>query len=82
MGHYHFFEMDQSHVGAVINHYRSTGANDHILCALSGQMTPNQKEKARRQAKLDTKQYIDILTTRILHLQMNILINSTRRQES
>ena len=62
MGHYHFFEIDQSHVGAVINHYQKTGANDHILCALCGRMTPNQKEIACKQARLDTKQYIDTLT--------------------
>ena len=62
MGSYHFFDVDQSHVGAVINHYRSTGANDHIVCALCGRMTPNQKERAREMSNLDTKMYIDLLT--------------------
>ena len=43
MGQFSFFEIDQSHTGRVINHYWSTGANDHTLCVLAGKNTPTQK---------------------------------------
>ncbi len=56
MGQFSFFEMDQLHIGGVINHYQSTGANDHILCVLAGCFMPKQKEIAHRQSELDTKQ--------------------------
>ena len=47
MDQFSFFKMDQSHTGGVINHYQSTGANDHILCALAGKCAPKQKEIAQ-----------------------------------
>ncbi len=62
MGQFLFFDMNQSHVGGVINHYRSTGANDHILCALCGRFTPGQRVTAMKQAQLDTRQYVDLMT--------------------
>ena len=63
MGQYSFFEVDQTFTGSVINHYRSTGANDHLLCAMVGRFTPKQKELIReRHSKLDTKLYIDLIT--------------------
>ena len=40
MSQFSFFEMNQSHIGGVINHYRSTGANDHILSVMAGRFTP------------------------------------------
>ena len=62
MGQFSFFEMDQSHIGGVINHYQSTGANKHILCALCGRFTPKQRELAKKQAQLDTGLYTDLMT--------------------
>ncbi len=62
MGQFSFFEMDQNHIERVVNHYRSTGANNHILCVITGHFTPKQKEIAHRQVELDTKQYIDLMT--------------------
>ena len=58
--------MNQSHIGGVVNHYRSTGANDHILCALCGRFTPSQREIARKKAKLDTGLYVDLMSWFIL----------------
>ena len=62
MGQFSFFEMDKSHIGGVINHYRLTGANNHILCVLAGRFTPKKREIAQTQALLDTKLYIDLMT--------------------
>ena len=53
MGQFLIFDMDQSHIGGVINHYHSTGANDHILSALCGLFAPGQRETANRQATLN-----------------------------
>lgn len=61
MGNVSFFEMNQTHAGGVINYFRSRGANDHILCALCGRMTPKQKEIARNMSKLDTVLYLGLL---------------------
>ncbi|KAL7493250.1 hypothetical protein ACHAWT_002306 [Skeletonema menzelii] len=62
MGNFTFFETDQNHMGSVINHYRSTGANDHLLCVLCGRFTKSQRRIAREKASLDTKLYIDLMT--------------------
>jgi len=62
MGQFSFFEMDQTHIGGVINHYRLTGANDHILCALCGRFTPSQRVIAQKRARLDTSLYVDLMT--------------------
>ena len=61
MGHYSFFEMNQSHAGGVINHFRKTGANDHIICVLCGRLTPNKKERARSKAAFDTEKFLYML---------------------
>jgi hypothetical protein len=42
-GNYHFFEMDQNRLGAVINHLNQAGIGEPIYCVLCGRMTPNQK---------------------------------------
>ena len=59
MGHYQFFEMDQSRIGGVMHHFNSTGIGRNIFCVLCGRMTPSQKNKkvAREQAHLDTQWY-------------------------
>ena len=62
MGQFLFFDMDQSHTGGVINHYCYTGTNNHILCAPCEWFTPGQRETANRQATLDAKQYVDLMT--------------------
>ena len=62
MGQYHFFETDQETVGSVVNYFRSTGANAHILCALCGRFTPKQREIARTECQLDTDEYIALIT--------------------
>ena len=43
MGQYSIFEMDQTHVGGVLNHFQGTGANEHIICLLYGGMTQPKK---------------------------------------
>ena len=62
VGQFSFFEMDQNHLGSVINQYRSTGANDHLLCVLCGRFTPAQRIIAREKASLNTKLYVDLMT--------------------
>ena len=41
-GDYHFFELDQNRLGAVINHLNQAGIGKHIYCVLCGIMTPEQ----------------------------------------
>jgi len=62
MGNFTFFETDQVHMGSVINHYRSIGANDHLLCVMCGRFTKTQRQIAREQATLNTKLYVDLMT--------------------
>ena len=57
-----FSEMDQSHIGGVINHQCSMGDNDHIMCTLCGRFTPIKKVIAQTQAQLNTGLYIDLIT--------------------
>jgi hypothetical protein len=61
-GNYQFFEMDQNRLGAVMNHLNQAGICEHIYCVLCGRMTPDQKQKVRRRAVVDTQLFIDILT--------------------
>ena len=61
MGQYSFFEMDQTHIGGVLNHFQGTGANDYIICVLGGRITPTQKAIARNKANLSTRQYLGLL---------------------
>ena len=61
-GHFQFFETDQETVGSVINHFCSTGANNHILCVLCGKFTPSQRQIARDQCRLNTNEYIALVT--------------------
>jgi len=61
-GHYMFYEVNQTHVGSVVNDIHNTGANPHIHVVLGGRYTPRQKEIVRRIAEVDTKLYTDIMT--------------------
>jgi len=61
-GHFMFYEVDQTHVGAVVNDIHNTGANPHIHVVLGGRYTPSQKEIVRRMAEVDTKLFTDIMT--------------------
>ena len=61
VGHFSFFEMNQSHVSNVLNHFAETGANLNILCALCGKMTPRQKEIATQKAELNVGTYLDLM---------------------
>ena len=61
-GHFSFFEVDQSHVGGVMNYFRNSGPNRYIYCMLHGRMTPQQKTIARERAVLDTRKLMEVLT--------------------
>jgi hypothetical protein len=61
-GNYHFFEMDQNRLGAVINHLNQAGIGEHINCVLCSRMTPDQKQIVCMRAVGDTQLFIDILT--------------------
>ena len=43
MGHYQFFEQDQTKLGTAINHICHNEKKQHVFCMLSGHMAPNQK---------------------------------------
>ena len=61
-GHFSLFSVDQSHVGGVINKYRSIdNAAKNIFVVLCGRMTPGQKEVIRREAELDADIFLHLL---------------------
>ena len=53
-GHYTFYEVDQNHVGSVINEYQNTGANPHIYVVYGGRLTPSQKKIIKEKTELKT----------------------------
>ena len=55
-GHFQFFETNQETVGSVINHFRSSGANSHILCVLCVKFSSSQRQIARNQCRIDTNE--------------------------
>jgi hypothetical protein len=61
-GHYTFYEMDQNHVGSVINEYQNTGANPHIYVVHGGRLTPSQKNIIKTKTEMNTKLYTDYMT--------------------
>ena len=61
-GHYQYFEMDQAHVGGVMNHLDPTGAGRNIYAVICGRMTTSQREIARNRAKIDTSLYTSLLS--------------------
>ena len=61
-GHYQYFEMDQSHVGGVMNYLDPEGVGKTIFCMICGRMTPKQKEIVRKRTAIDTKMYMDLLS--------------------
>ena len=65
-GHFSFFSVDQSHVGGVLNKYKSVGSSErkpskNIFVVLCGRMTPNQKRIVKEQAELDTDIFLHLL---------------------
>ena len=61
-GNYQHFEMDQYHVGGVINYLDSGDSGQGIFTMVCGMMTPFQREIARSQAEINTTTYIKILS--------------------
>jgi hypothetical protein len=61
-GNYHFFEMDQNHLGGVMNQLNQAGIGERIYCFLCGRMTPVQKQIVCKRSKVDTQLFIDVLT--------------------
>ena len=61
-GHYQYFEMDQSHVGGVINYLDSGDSGQGIFTMICGRMTPSQREIARSRAYINTNTYIKIIS--------------------
>jgi hypothetical protein len=61
-GHYTFYEMDQNHVGSVINEYQNTGANPHIYVVHGGRLTPSQKKIVSKKVEMNTNLYTDYMT--------------------
>ena len=57
MGHYQFFEMDQTKLGGALNYIRHNEKRQHVYCMLSGRMTPNQKKIATKNCMVDTNLY-------------------------
>ena len=57
IGHYQFFEMDQTNVGSAINYIRHNEKRRHVFCMIAGRMTPNQKMKVKKHCTIDTGQY-------------------------
>ena len=61
-GHYMFYEVDQTHMGAVFNDFRNTGANPHIHIVLGGRYTPRQKRMIENKREVNTELYTDLMT--------------------
>ena len=57
MGHYQFFEMDQTRLGGAMNHIRHNQKRQNVFCMLSGRMTPQQKTLAKLRCEVDTSLY-------------------------
>jgi len=60
-GHYVFYEVDQTLVGAVLNRQQVLGANPHIHIVLGGRFTPSQKTIVRKKTEVDTTLVTDLL---------------------
>ena len=52
MGHYQFFEMDQTKLGTAINHILHNEKKQHVFFILSGCMTPSQEKLVKNIALL------------------------------
>jgi hypothetical protein len=61
-GQFSLFSIDQSHVGGVINKFRTDRGSKNIFVVLCGRMTPNQKSLLKRKARLKTDLFLDLLT--------------------
>jgi hypothetical protein len=61
-GQFSLFSIDQSHVGGVLNKFRTDRGSKIIFVVLCGGMTPNQKSLVKRKARLKTDLFLDLLT--------------------
>jgi hypothetical protein len=61
-GHYQYLEMDQSHVGGVINYLYSRDSGQSIFTMICGRMTHSQREIARSWTEINPGTYINILS--------------------
>jgi len=66
-GHYIFYEVDQTLVGAVMNNHQQSGANPHVHIVLGGRFTPSQKRIVREKTAVDTRVVTGLLTWFIKH---------------
>jgi len=60
-GHFVFFEVDQSLVGATLRQIEASGANPHVHIVLGGRFTPSQKTIVRKKTEVDTKLVTDLM---------------------
>jgi hypothetical protein len=61
-GQFSLFSIDQSHVGGVLNNFRTDRGSKNIFVVLCGRMTPNQKSLLKRKTRLNTDLFLDLLT--------------------
>ena len=62
MGNYTFYEVDQNHIGSVINEYQNTGANPYVYVVYGGRLTPSQRKIIQEKTEMDTGLYTDLMT--------------------
>ena len=60
-GHYCFFNNDIQHAGSVVHNYQGIGANANVYVVLCGRFTPRQRIIAKNKARLDVRQFLNIL---------------------
>ena len=62
MGHYQFFETNQSHLCATVNSKQVRKmSGQHVYTMICGQMTPSQKQIVQQQSKIDAVRYTALL---------------------
>ena len=61
-GHYIFYEVDQTHMGSVLNDIQNTGASPHIHIVLGGRYTPTQKRMIEKKREVNTTLYTNLMT--------------------
>lgn len=60
-GHFSFYEVDQSLVGAALRQIEASGANPQVHIVLGGRFTPSQKTIVRKKTVVDTKLVTDLM---------------------
>ncbi len=61
-GNYQYFEMDQNHLGGVLNQLNQADLGEHIYCVLCRRMTLNQKQIVQKRSEVDTQLFVDVMT--------------------